>query len=241
MLLGINFSKKRVDEGKFKSLIGSLLYLTASRPDIMFHVSLMSRFMHAPTEIHFQAAKRIMRYVKASSDYGIHYSAKCPVKLVGFSDSDWAGSDEQMKSTSGGCFTIGSGIVTWFLKKQNVVAQSTAEAEFVAANKNANQAVWLRKILSDLKIEQVNLTPLLVDNKAAIAIIKNLVMHEKSKHFKLKYHAIRQLVQEKEIEVLFCPTDEQVADIFTKALAAPVFEKLRDMLGVLPLEFKEEC
>lgn len=232
---------KKVDERMFRSLIGSLLYLTASRPDIMFAVSLLSRFMHCPSEIHFQAAKRILRYVKETVDYGIHYTAKCPVKLLGFSDSDWAGSDEEMRSTSGGCFTIGSGVITWLSKKQSVVAQSTAEAELVAANKNANQAIWLRKIMADLKLQQEAPTPLLIDNKATIAIVKNPVMHERTKHFKLKYQAIKYFELEGEIVTQYCSTDEQVADIFTKALSAPVFEKLRKLLGVASLGFKEEC
>ena len=145
--------------------------------------------MQSPSEMHFRCAKRVLRYIQGNLDHEILYS-KGSVQLVGYTDADWAGSDEEMRSISGSCFTLGSGIINWFSKRQTVVAQSTAEAEYVAAAKSANQAVWLRKVMADVKIAQTGPTNLFCDNKAAIAILKNLVLHDRTKHFKIKFHAI---------------------------------------------------
>ncbi|RVW21330.1 Retrovirus-related Pol polyprotein from transposon RE1 [Vitis vinifera] len=138
---------EKVDESQYRSLIGCLMYLTATRPDIMFSVSLLSRFMHCASEVHFQAAKRIVRYIKGTTNYGIKYSYCQNFKLHGYSDSDWAGSIDDMRSTTGFCFNFGSGIFSWSSKKQDVIAQSTAEAEYVAANATVNQAIWIKKYL----------------------------------------------------------------------------------------------
>ena len=118
----------KVDEMHYRSLIGCLIYLTATRPDILFAVSILSRFMHCASEVHLQAAKRVIRYVKGTLDYGIMYSHSHNFKLHGYSDSDWAGCIDDMRSTSGYCFSFGSGVFSWCSKKQEVVAQSTAEA-----------------------------------------------------------------------------------------------------------------
>lgn len=135
----------KVDDGYFRSLIGCLMYLTATRPAILNAVSIMSRFMHCASELHLKAAKRVIRYVKGTSDFGVKFTRSKEFKLVGFSDSDWGGSIDDMRSTSGYCFTLGSGVFSWSSKKQETVAQSTAEAEFVAATAAVNQALWLKE------------------------------------------------------------------------------------------------
>ena len=130
----------KVDGKAYRSLIGSLLFLCTTRPDIAFTVNLLSRFMQSPSEIHLRSAKRVLKYIQGTLDLGILYS-RGTVQLMGYSDADWAGSDEEMRSISGCCFTLESGVITWFLKKQTVVAQSTAEAEYVALAKCGNQTV----------------------------------------------------------------------------------------------------
>ena len=122
-------------------MIGCLVCLTASRPDIVHVASLLSKFMHCANEKHMQAVKRILRYVKGTIDYGIKYANSDQLQLVGFSDSDYGGSIDDMKSTTGYCFSLGSGTISWCSKKQEIVAQSTTEAEFVAATAAANQAI----------------------------------------------------------------------------------------------------
>ena len=128
----------KVDEGYYRSLIGCLMYLTATRSDILFAVSLLSRFMHCASEMHLKAARRVLRYIKGTADYGVKFGSCQNFKLCGFSDSDWAGSIDDMKSTSGYCFSLGSGVFSWCTKKQETVAQSTAESEFIAATTAVN-------------------------------------------------------------------------------------------------------
>ncbi|XP_017632590.1 uncharacterized mitochondrial protein AtMg00810-like [Gossypium arboreum] len=122
---------EQVSEPAYRSLVGCLLYLTATRPDIMFAVSLLSRFMHCCNEEHFRAVKRVLRYIKGTLSYGLQFSRSEDLKLIGYTDSDWAGLKDDMKSTSGYAFTLGSAMFCWSLKKQNVVPQSTAEAEYM--------------------------------------------------------------------------------------------------------------
>ena len=131
----------KVEENLYRSMIGCLMYLTASRPDIVHAVSLLSRFMHCANEKHLQATKRILRYVKGTVDCGVKYARSDQLQLVGFSDSDYGGSADDMKSTTGYCFSLGSGMISWCSKKQEIVAQSIAEAEFVVATAAANQAI----------------------------------------------------------------------------------------------------
>ncbi|CAL2268488.1 unnamed protein product [Prunus armeniaca] len=175
----------KANESVYRSLIGSLLYLTTTRPDIMYATSLLSRFMQNPSQIHYGAAKRILRYLQGTIDYGIWYKPITDPRLFGYTDSDWAGSVNDMKSTSGYAFTIGLGIFSWSSKKQETVALSSAEAEYVAAASSACQAIWLKRIFEDMGECQIETTEILCDNKSAIAMAKNLVFHSKTKHMPL--------------------------------------------------------
>ncbi|CAL9013344.1 unnamed protein product [Prunus brigantina] len=152
--------------------------------------------------------------------------------LIGYCDSDWAGSEDDRRSTSGYAFTLGSGMFSWASIKQNTVALSTAEAEYVSAAEATSQAKWLRFVLEDFGEEQVEGTPILCDNTSAIAMAKNLVFHQKSRHISRKFHFIREAIQAKEIELIYCKTEDQIADILTKALSKDHFVHLRDLLGV---------
>jgi len=231
----------KVDEAIYRSLIGCLMYLSATRPDIMHAVSLLSRFMYCASEVHFKAAKRVVRYIKGTLSYGIQFSCIENFDLQGYADSDWVGSCDDMKSTSRYCFSFGSGIFSWCLKKQEVIAQSTAEVEYVAATAAANQVLWLRKILADLDMEQKKATRVNVDNQAAIAISNNPIFHGKTKHFKLKYYFLREVQKNKEIQLIYCRTKDQLADILTKPLSKTRFEILRNKIGVCSKRCKEEC
>ncbi|XP_038981708.1 secreted RxLR effector protein 161-like [Phoenix dactylifera] len=173
--------KRMIDATLCRSLVGSLMYLTATRPDLMFAVSLISRFMESPRRIHWEVAKRILRYVRGTIDYGIHYARVSNSSLVGYSDSDWSGSIDDSKITSGFVFHIGSGAISWASKKQPIVALSTAEAEYISLALAGCQALWLRWILQELKHSQNERTKLFCDNSSAIALTKNPVFHGKSK------------------------------------------------------------
>ena len=230
------FSKEdgtaRVNEEKYRSLIGCLLYLTATRPDIFYATNLLSRFMHCPSELHMRAAKRILRYIKGTCSFGVKFMQCKTLKLHGFSDSDWGGFIDDMKSTSGFCFNLGSAIFSWSSKKQSIVAQSTAEAEFIAATAAVNQALWLQKLLRDLHMEEEEATEISVDNQAAIAISNNPVFHGKTKHFNIKLYFIREVQKNGDVKLLYCRTEDQMADLFTKALPANRFEFLTRLIGV---------
>ncbi|KAG8480457.1 hypothetical protein CXB51_024633 [Gossypium anomalum] len=224
----------RVDEKEYRSLVGRLLYLTATRPDIVYAVSLLSRFMHCCNVALFKAAERVL-------GYGVKFERAEELKLVGYSDSDWAGSVDDMKSTSGYFFTLGSGVFSWSSKKQQTVAQSTAKAEYIAAAGVINQAIWLRKLLDDLNAGQAEVIEIKVVNQSVVAIAKNPVFHGKTKHFKIKYHFVREAELSKEINLVHCCSEVQLADILTKPLAATRFEYLKKQIGVYCFVAKEEC
>ena len=155
------------------------------------------------------------------------------LNLIGYSDSDWAGSIDDMKSTSGYAFLFGSSISSWLSKKQCFVSQSTAKIYYVSASKTTSQAIWLRRIFEDIGEKQKKRTVLYCDNKSAIAIAKNPVSHERSKHISIKYHFIREAQEKCEIQLHYCQTGEQLADIFTKALPREKNCYLRECIGVI--------
>ncbi|KAL0325747.1 UNVERIFIED_CONTAM: Retrovirus-related Pol polyprotein from transposon RE2 [Sesamum radiatum] len=199
-----------------------------------------SMFMQSPSQVHYAAAKRILRYLRGTKDFGIWYKSTNDAKLVGYTDSDWAGSVDDMKSTSGYTFSLGSGIFSWASKKQATVAQSSTEAEYIAAAATSNQAIWLRRILEDIGEKQEEPTTIYCDNKSAIAITKNPVQHSRTKHIDIKYHSLREATTRGEIELKYCSTEEQLADIFTKALPRNKFEELRMKIGVYHKHIKGE-
>eukprot|EP00268_Persea_americana_P008044 TRINITY_DN13089_c0_g1_i1.p1 TRINITY_DN13089_c0_g1~~TRINITY_DN13089_c0_g1_i1.p1 ORF type:complete len:530 (+),score=94.20 TRINITY_DN13089_c0_g1_i1:90-1592(+) len=230
---------KKIDSTFYKQIVGSLMYLTATRPDIMHAVSLISRYTESPTEFHLLAAKRILRYLKGTIDFGIWYKKggkSAPPSLIGFTDSDYAGDLDDRKSTSGYVFMIGAGAVSWSSKKQQIVTLSTTEAEFVAAISCACQAIWLKRMLEELHCCQEGSIPVFCDNSSAIKLSKNPVFHGRSKHIDVRYHFLRDLCTDGVIDMIYCRSEDQVADILTKPLKLPVFVKLRELLGVCSLK-----
>ncbi|KAI5314280.1 hypothetical protein L3X38_043456 [Prunus dulcis] len=220
------------NESEFRQIVGSLLYLTATRSDVMFASSLLARFMHNPTKKHLGTAKRVLRYIQGTLDFGIEFVKGKTSTLIGYCDSDWARSEDDMRSTSGYAFTLGSGMFSWASIKQNTIALSTTEAEYVSAAEATSQAKWLRFVLEDFGEGQVEGTPILCDNTSAIAMEKNPVHHQKTRHISWKFHFIREAIHAKEIELIYCKTEDQIADILTKALPKDRFVSLRSLLGV---------
>lgn len=153
--------------------------------------SLQSWFMQSSNQIHFGAAKNFLR--RGTTDYGTLYHPSAMAKLIGYTNSDWAGSGDDKKSIADYAFTLGSGILSWISQKQDSVVQSIAEAGYVVATMTNDQALWLRKILKDIGEAQPKLTPILYDNKSAIAVLKNLIFHGKTKDSRIKYHFIREV------------------------------------------------
>lgn len=202
-VMGLKLSKednsKDFDPSLYKSMVGSLMYMTATRPDIMYDVSLISRFMERPKEAHWQAAKIILRYVNGTKRFGILYTTLECLDLIGYIDSDWDGSVDDQKSTSGYVFHMGSGAISWASEKQPIVALSTTEEEYVATTAVACQAIWMRRMLRNLCQEQAKGTVIFCDNSSAIALSTNVVFHKRMKHIDTKFHYIRELVNNGEI------------------------------------------
>ena len=174
------------DMNIYQSAVGSLQYLsTMSRPDITYAVSNVAKFLSKPTKVHWTAVKRIIRYLKGTLNYGLVYRKRSLTGVIGYSDSDFAGDQDDRKSTSGYIFQIGNTAISWKSKKQTSTALSTAEAEYIALSQAAQE---LRQLSSDLKCLIVNPTVLYEDNQAAICIAKNPQSHGRSKHIEIKYH-----------------------------------------------------
>ena len=224
-----------VDATEYRSVVGSLRYLVNTRPDLAYSVGVVSRFMEAPTIEHWADVKQILRYIKGTTNFGCVYlreKQKEMVELLGYSDSDLAGDIDDRKSTSGVAYFLGRSIVSWLSQKQKVVALSSCEAEYIAAATRAGQGVWLERLLGDLTDKEPEGVVLYVDNKSTIALSKNPVHHDRSKHIDIRYHYIRDCVEEGKIEVNYICTDDQLADILTKSLGRQKFTEMRGRIGV---------
>lgn len=226
----------KIDSTYYKQMVGSLMYMTATRPDLMYAVSLISRFMEAPTELHHQAIKKTLRYLKGTINYGMFYKKSEGKELVSFSDSDYAGDLDDRKSTSGYFFLLSGAAVSWSSRKQPVVTLSTTEAEFIAAASCACQGIWLRRILEEVNYTQQGPIMLFCDNSSTIKLSKNPVLHGRSKHTDVRFHFLRDLTKEGAVKLCYCRSDEQIADILTKPLKANSFMKLRALLGMCSIE-----
>jgi hypothetical protein len=239
MTIGCKLSKqnesKVVDPKHHRSMIGSLLYVTTSRPDVKQAVGMVARFQAAPKESHVQAVKTIFRYLKGTIDIGLWYPSKDSFTLKSYSDADWAGCVDDRKSTSGGAFFLGESLVAWITKKQSSISLSSTEAENIATSECCTQVEWMKQTLQDIKMVFEEPTIIYCYNTSTISLSKNHVQHSKSKHIPVKYHYLRDQVENKNIKLEYVPTQEQVANIFTKPLSRDVFEYLRQILGVSPL------
>ena len=218
--------KYRHDEGDlisdpslYRQLVGSLNYLTITRPDISFAVQQVSQFMQAPRHLHLAAVRRIVRYLKGTSSRGLFFPANSPIRLIAYSDADWAGCSDTRRSVTGWCMFLGTSLVSWKSKKQDRVSKSSTESEYRAMSSACSEIVWLRGLLGELGFPQKGSTPLHADNTSAIQIAANPVFHERTKHIEVDCHSIRESYDAQVISLPHIPTDLQIADVFTKALS----------------------
>nr|GEV86938.1 putative ribonuclease H-like domain-containing protein [Tanacetum cinerariifolium] len=214
--LSIDAAGTYVDVHLYRFMIGSLMYLTSSRPDIMFDVCACLRFQVQPKVSHMHAVKRIFRYIKGQPTLGIWYPKDLPLKLIAYSDSDYACASLDRKSTTGGCQFLGSRIISWQCKKQTIVANSSTKAKYIAASNCCGQVLWLQNQLLDYGYNFMQ-TKIHVDNKSAICVVKNHVYHSKTKHIKIRHHFIRDSYEKRLIEMVKIHTNYNVADLLTKA------------------------
>ncbi|GKD10404.1 putative ribonuclease H-like domain-containing protein [Tanacetum coccineum] len=207
---------EKVDVHMYRSMIGSLMYLTSSRPHIMFAVCACARYQVNPKVLHLHVVKMIFRYLKGQPKLGLWYPKDSPFDLVAYSDSDYARASLDRKSITGGCQFFRCRLISWQCKKHTVVANSTIEAEYVAASSCCGQVLWIQNQLPDCGYNLMH-TKIFIDNNSAICIIKNLVFHSKTKHIEIRHHFIRDCNEKKLIQMVKIHTDKNVADLLTKA------------------------
>jgi hypothetical protein len=213
----LNKGGKSVDQKAYRSMIGSLLYLCASRPDIMLSVCMCATYQSDPRECHLVAVKRILRYLVATPCFGFCYPKGSTFYLIGYAYSDYAGCKVDRKSTSGTCQFLGRSLVSWSSKKQTSVALSTVEAEYVVAGQCCVQLHWMRQTLWDFGYN-LSKVPLLCDNESAIRLADNPVEHSRTKHIDIRHHFLMDHQQKGDINIFHISTENQLADIFTKSL-----------------------
>ncbi|GJW05918.1 hypothetical protein Tco_1568341 [Tanacetum coccineum] len=206
-----------VENKKHRGMIGSLLYLTASRPDIMFSVCLCARFQEVPKPSHLEVLKRIFIYIKGTTHLGLWYPKGTGVETIVYTDSDHAGDYVDRKRTSGMCTFMGCFLTSWFSKKQTALAIFTTKAKNVSVGKACQQALWLKQALVDYTIVLDDI-PILCDNKGAIDLSKNPVLHSRTKHIEIRHHFLRDNVQKGNISIEKVSSEDNIADILTKPL-----------------------
>ncbi|WVZ75462.1 hypothetical protein U9M48_023512, partial [Paspalum notatum var. saurae] len=209
MALDANENGEAVDQKEFQGMIGSLLYLTATRPDIQFAVCLCGRYQASPRTSHHRAVKRIFRYLKFTPVLGLWYSSGSSLSLRGFSDADHAGCRIDRKSTSGTCQLLGTSLVSWSSRKQASVSLSTTEAEYIAAGRCCSQLLWMKATLSDFGLKFGKI-PLLVDSTSTISIAKNPVLHSRTKHIDVRFHFLRDHYEKGDIDLVYVVSSKPV-------------------------------
>ncbi|CAO2813647.1 unnamed protein product [Amaranthus hypochondriacus] len=216
----------------YQRLIGKLIYLTITRPEISYPIHILSQFMNQPTTSHLQAAFRVLRYLSNSPDQGILLAAKSSAHLTTYCDSDWAGCPTTRRSTSGFCLLLGDSPISWKSKKQVVVARSTAEAEYRAMALTTCEVIWVTQLLKELGLKHLPSTVLKGDNNAALSIAANPVLHERTKHIEVDCHFIREKIASGVISRSHVSSTDQLADVFTKVLPVHQQNVLLSKMGV---------
>lgn len=225
-------SELLTDNTFYRRLIGKLIYLTITRPDISYVTQQLSQYLYCATTQHLKAAYRVLKYLKGNPDQGLLYSFNNDLSLRIYSDSDWAGCHDTRRSVSGFCVFLGSSLISWKSKKQSTVSRSSAEAEYRAMALASCEAQWLVYLCKDLGIEVQLPIPLYCDNTSAIHISENPVFHERTKHIEIDCHFIREKVQSGLLTTRCISIFSQLADLFTKALDVRRFHILLEQFKV---------
>lgn len=220
------------DPGEYRTVIGSLQYLAFTRPDIAYAVNCLSQFMHRPTDLHWQAAKRVLRYLAGTSSHGILLRKDSPLTLHAFSDADWAGDTDDFASTNAYVLYLGMSSIAWSSKKQQGVARSSTEAEYRSVANTAAEIRWVCSLLTELGITLLQTPVVYCDNMGATYLSANPVFHSRMKHLALDFHFIRDNVNSGALRVAHVSTRDQLADALTKPLSRPRFQELMSKIGV---------
>jgi len=211
------------DSTQYRSIVGALQYLTLTRPDIAYSVNKVCQFLHSPTTIHWTAVKRILRYVKYTLDLGLRIERSSSLLISAFSDADWAGNVDDRRSTGGFAVFFGSNLISWSARKQATVARSSTEAEYKSMANATAEIIWLESLLAELGIKITQISCLWCDNLGATYLAANPVFHARAKHIEIDFHFVRERVTNKQLQIRFISTNDQLADGFTKALPTQKF------------------
>ena len=230
--LALDTSPFMRDAEKYRRLVGRLVYLSITRPDISYSVHILSQFMKTPRQVQWDAALRVVRYLKGTAGHGIMLSSKLDLSLSVFCDADWSACPTTRRSLSAYVALVGDSPVSWKTKKQGVVSHSSAEAEYRSMAQATREIKWLRRLLVDLGAPQMRPSKLFCDSKSAIYIAANPVFHERAKHIESYCHQVRDAIQDRVLETVHVRTTQQLADVLTKALGRVQFENLLFKLGV---------
>ena len=215
----------------YHEAVGSLMYATlGTRPDICFSVQSVSRFNNKPGLSHWEAVKRVFRYLKGTRELWLGYRGKAK-ELLGYVDADGSMSEDR-KAISGYAFIVNGGAVSWSAKRQELISLSTTESEYIAATYATKEALWLRTLISQLFGITLSATTLFSDNQSAIALAKEHQYHARTKHVDIRFHFIRWVIEDGKIRLVYCPTEEMVADVFTKALPSTKVKHFAIELGL---------
>ena len=223
------------DKGKYQRLVGKLIYLSHTRPDIAFAVSVASQHMHAPKKKHLEAAYKILRYLKGTPGQGLFFRKNESRSVEIYTDADWVGDQEDSRSTSGYCTYVWGNLVTWQSQKQRVVSKSSAESELRALAQGIMEGLWLKRVTQEAQVKITDPLKLYCDNKAAISMALNPVQHSRTKHVEVDRHFIREKVEGGVICLSYIPTKLQLADVLTKGLPEDIFKKFVSKLDMIDI------
>ena len=234
-----DLGKPLVDAKVYRELIGRLLYLTITRPDITFAVHQLSQFLYAPTDIHLQAAHKVLRYLKNNLGQGLMYSSSSELCLNAFADADWATCKESRRSITGFCVYLGTSLISWKSKKQAVVSRSSTEAEYRSLALATCELIWIQQLLRDLHVSVTGPAKLYCDNKSALHIANNPVFHERTKHIEIDCHTVRDQLKAGKLKTFHVTTGNQLADILTKPLHPGPFNSFLSRLSLSSLYLRQ--
>ncbi|CAM8942004.1 unnamed protein product [Rhodiola kirilowii] len=230
--LSLSTSAVLADPTKYRRLVGQLIYLTVTRPDLAFSVHVLSQYMHQPRDDHLKAAHKVLRYLKSAPAQGLFYPSNQKLILRGYCDADWGACPLTRRSVTGYSVTLGNCLISWKTKKQTVVSRSSAEAEYRAMAQASCELVWLTRLLKDFRVDIPLPIPLYCDNNAALHIARNPVFHERTKHVELDCHVVRQHVASGFLTPQYIQSSAQLADLFTKPLPGELLTELCSKLNV---------